>query len=700
MKFYFSLLFLLCFAFQLNAQQTQVDAVDFLEANAFIELLPQEKKVKGEIEYTFQILKATDSVFLDAKNMKAELINASFKRASLKTTPAYFILKGKFKADQSYSVSISFEAEPKQALYFLGFDFAKEYHQIWTQGQGKYTSHWLPSIDDMNDKIVFNLTIKAPDYLNLIANGKKVNATRNASTKVWEYKMQKPMSSYLVALAAGNYHYKKEFTSTGIPIYNYYEIADSILVEPTYRYTNFIFNFFEEEIGIAYPWQNYKQVPVRDFLYSGMENTSLTIFSNQFMVDSLGFEDFNYINVNAHELAHQWFGNLVTETEAKHHWLHEGFATYYALLAEKQLFGDDYFYNKLYNSAEHLKAESDKGKGEAILNPKASSLTFYQKGAWALHILKEKIGEDAFRLAVKNYLKKYAFQNVRTDDFLNEIEAVSIIDIHTFKRNWLLQTAFQAEEALTTLKKSPFIQELLSIIALREEAIDVKLPIFQRKINQLPNRYIVEEIALQLSAHIENPDAETLVKQLIDSDFVLAQQALIAEIRAIPQKFQKEFETLLVQTQSYTLLENLLLKMWLSFPEKRSDYLENTKEIYGFKDQNIDLLWRFLSMVTPEHRPEMAMQYFNEFNLFTSSKYNFQIRENSFNYLYQVDRFNDEAYLNLIDACLHQPWTFRKFARELLKQLLIDDDHKNQIERLSNTLSNEKQELIKEFMHQ
>ena len=115
-----------------------------------------------------------------------------------------------------------------------------------------------------------------------------------------------------------------------------------------------MFDFLEEEIGVRYPWQNYKQVPVKDFLYAGMENTSATIFSDAFVVDSTAFVDKNYVNVNAHELAHQWFGDLVTETHGTHHWLQEGFATYYALLAEKDIFGDDYYYHKLYETSQQL----------------------------------------------------------------------------------------------------------------------------------------------------------------------------------------------------------------------------------------------------------------------------------------------------------------------------------------------------------
>ncbi|MBQ0741322.1 M1 family peptidase, partial [Aquimarina celericrescens] len=81
-------------------------------------------------------------------------------------------------------------------------------------------------------------------------------------------------------------------------------------------------NSLENKININYPWQNFKQVPVRDFLYAGMENTTLNTFSGEFVVDSIGANDRSFVNVQAHELAHQWFGNSVTEASSRHHWLH------------------------------------------------------------------------------------------------------------------------------------------------------------------------------------------------------------------------------------------------------------------------------------------------------------------------------------------------------------------------------------------
>ena len=336
MRYYLLLLFTF-FSFLVTAQQT--DVVDFKMINSRLTIIPEQGKVIGFNTVTFEILKDTDSIYLDAVDMTFSEVSLDFKEVTYKNQDNKFWVKYPFKKGENYRVKFKHIVSPKKAMYIVK---RNEDWQIWTQGQGKYTSNWLPSIDDMNDKIEFDLNITYDKDYTVVANGKLTGKQINESTITWHYDMLQPMSSYLVALAIGEYD-KKEITSkSGIPIQLYYYPEDSAKVEPTYRYTTQMFDFLEEEIGMPYPWQNYKQVPVKDFLYSGMENTSCTIFSDDFMIDEVGFVDKNYVNVNAHELAHQWFGDLVTETSGIHHWLQEGFATYYALLAERDIFGYDY----------------------------------------------------------------------------------------------------------------------------------------------------------------------------------------------------------------------------------------------------------------------------------------------------------------------------------------------------------------------
>src|SRR5690606_25381766 len=248
---------------------SQVGVVDFLQIDANIKVDFVHKSIAGQATCQFQILKKTDSVFLDAKNMDSVFLLQETPVA-IKTTTDKIWFHYPFQPDKTYSVSFSYQAKPKQTLYFFE-------DQVWTQGQGKYTSHWLPSINNVNDKIIFNLSVTAPEGFTALANGKLTNQEQTGNTTQWNYTMQQPMSSYLAALVVGKFDKKAEKSASGIPLEYYYLPEDKSKVEPTYRYSKAIFDFLEKEIGVDYPWQNYKQVPVRDFLYAGMENTTLTI---------------------------------------------------------------------------------------------------------------------------------------------------------------------------------------------------------------------------------------------------------------------------------------------------------------------------------------------------------------------------------------------------------------------------------------
>ena len=668
--------FLIAFLFSsLTAFAQQTDAVDFLRIEASIGGDIVEKKIEGRLLVTFEVLKDTDSIYMDAVNIQINDIQTKNFKISSDVKKLWFI--GNFEKGKTYVADFYYEMFPKQTLYFFE-------DQIWTQGQGKYTSHWLPSIDDVNDKIEFDLLIFAPLNNVVIANGKLIDLQNIHEVNAWHFDMKEPMSSYLVAFAIGDFNKKELVSNSGIPLELYYKPSDSLKVEPTYRYSKQIFDFLETEIGVPYPWQNYKQVPVRDFLYAGMENTTATFFSEAFVVDSIGFNDRNYVNVNAHELAHQWFGDMVTETANEDHWLQEGFATYYALLAEKDIFGEDYYYWQLYQTAEQLKAMSDEGKGESLLNPKASSLTFYQKGAWALHILRERIGDRAFKTAIKNYLEKYKFKNVSTEDFLNEVKAVSETDISDFEKNWLQQSAFQSEEAYQSLLKSLFIKKYFEVSSLRATPIE-------NKKNQLstaltfPNDFIGQEAVYQLAGEAI-PETLSLYQKAFESNNLYVRQAVALSLQTIPNELKSEYESLL-NDDSYVTMETALYQMWMQFPEKRAEYLNKTKGIEGFQNKNIRQLWLALALVTEGYETTEKENYLKELKNYTSTDYSFEIREKAFEYVNELQLWDFETLKNLVEACVHPTWRFSKPSKEMLNDLLQNEKYYEQIKVLGRQVS-------------
>ncbi len=699
MKSLFLLIFLLFYVesfAQFNPLFDQSSKIDFKNVLAEVSIFPVEERVEGTVDFSFDILQKVDSIFIDAKNMEFENVIFNGKPVNFHNDTSRLWLISNFKPSEENNLKFSYSVNPKQAMYFINWGFPERPEfpkQVWTQGQGRNTSNWLPSFDDMREKLVFDLKIKFKSGYDVIANGKLIETKAlNDSITQWNYDMDQPMSSYLVGLAAGDYEYKEIESASGIPILLYYNISEENKVEPTYRYSEEIFDFLEKEIGVPYAWQNYKQIPVQDFLYAGMENTGTTIFSNSLMVDSIAFNDRNYVNVNAHELAHQWFGNLITETNGANHWLHEGFATYYALLAEKELFGEDHFYWKLYEIAEQLKELSDSGKGEALLKVGAGSLTYYQKGAWALHILKEKLGEEAFRKGVKNYLENYAFKNVTTDEFLFEMENASGIDLSQFKKEWLLQAAFQGTQALNSLKKSEFITNYLEIAALRELPLSNKSERLSKALDFPVNDYIGLEVVSQLNGE-QDAEALKLYKKAFSSGNLYVRQAIALSLQPVPVELKSDFISLL-DDNSYLTVENALLKLWMQFPEQAEEFLEKTKDMAGFSNKNIRMLWLVLNLVSPEVKPERTGDYYKELSAYTREYYPFEVRENAFGYLYKLNAFSDQNLLDLLNASQHHTYKFRDFSRKLLDTLLKEEEYRNSYVALREQISGKELEFL------
>lgn len=658
------ILFLLCpfFAFS-----QQFKKVDFKTLNANLSLHAGDRKISGTVNYTFDVLSSVDTIRIDAKNMNFSDVKINNKSVEFKKSATELKLFKGYKKGKN-TLSFDYEATPKQTLYFIGEGHGLE---IWTQGQGKYTSHWLPSFDDVNEKLVFGLSISYLKDFTVLSNGILKNSEDiNQVEKRWDYQMEKPMSSYLVMLAIGKYEKQTDVSKSGTNLEMYLSQSDASKFEYTYKNTKQIFDFLETEIGVKYPWEIYRQVAVKDFLYGGMENTTSTIFSRDYVVDEIGFNDRSYINVNAHELAHQWFGDLITAESGKHHWLQEGFATYYALLAEKELFGEDHFNWEMYEIAERLQQASKKDT-IPLLNEKASSLTFYQKGAWALHVLRENVGAKNFNKAVKNYLEKYSFKNVNTDDFLKEINKVSKYDTEKYKVVWLEKSGFEVKEALGILQKNKFISHYLETLALAETPFDSKKQKFEEILNSNDYYPVKEEVLLQIQA-LDFAEKKPLIDLAMKSSGVKVRQAVAKTLNKFPEEFLSQFETFL-DDKSYVTNEIALNVLWSQFPKNRIKYLDKSRNWEGMNDKNLRILWLTMALATKEFEPENKVKFYDELLDYTSINYESVVRQNAITNLLYVNPGDTNVLRTLVNPLTHHKWQFSKFARDKIRELIKKD---------------------------
>ena len=669
------ILFISVFSF---AQQTK--SVDFTSVLGKIEINALDKSVSGEVTYIFKLSNPIDTIKIDAQNIDFSSLKINNIEVKYSNNRKQILLYEGCKLGVN-QLTFNYWVQPKQAMYFVG---KGEQLQIWTQGQGKYTSNWFPSFDDPNEKLIFNLDIKFNTDFQVVSNGKLESKTTSQDNFIWNYRMKKPMSSYLLMLAIGKFEIKQEKSQSGKSLFYYIEKEDYSKLEPTYRYSKTIFDFLEKEIGVKYPWEVYKQVPVRDFLYAGMENTSATVFSRDFVVDSIGFNDKNYVNVNAHELAHQWFGDLITAQSGKHHWLQEGFATYYALLAEREVFGDDYFYKKLFDTALQLKSAS-KTDTNPILSDKASSLTYYQKGAWVLFVLREELGSKVFQKAVKNYLNNYSFKNVTTDDFLNEINKITQFDCESFSKKWLENSNFDFDYAIQLLSKNKSIKLLLEIKKMKVIPFKEKQELFEKIMISDAYFSIKEEIIYQCEK-VPFENKQPLLKLALATKEVNVRQAIANTTPKIPLEFKSDFESLLNDT-SYITKEIALSTFWSQFPEDQKRILDNSKEWIGFNDKNLRILWLTLVLGTKEYQMADKAKFYDELLNYCNPEFETSIRQNAMENLLFINEKDQNVLPNLVNSLVSHKWQFSKFGKDKIRLLLKNPNIRIYLEQLLPNLS-------------
>jgi aminopeptidase N len=667
--------------------------VDFKTLDANVSIDFEKRFVSGICEFEFEVKGKVDSIRIDAVSMSFSNLKINKKVGAFKANSKQLVLYKGFKQGKN-TVSFQYSAQPTQTMYFVG---EGDGLQVWTQGQGKNTSHWLPSFDDANEKLIFNITASFADGFTVLSNGVLKGTEKKNGKTTWRYAMQKPMSSYLVMLAIGKFDRQVLESASGIRQELYYRPEDADKFEPTYRYSTEIFDYLEREIGVDYPWQVYRQVPVRDFLYGGMENTTATIFTQDYVVDAIGFNDRNYVNVNAHELAHQWFGDIITAKHGDHHWLQEGFATYYALLAERAVIGEDHFFWKLYENAREI-SQASRTDTIPVMNAKASSLTFYKKGAWALHVLRTGVGEDAFRTAVKIYLDKHAFKNVETEDFLSEIRKVSDFDVDLFKRRWLESGEFYVDEAVGLLTHNAMMRSYFDLVELAPMPFDEKRETLLRVLHSDMPEPIKEEAVLQLS-DVSWEKKEQLIRDAMATNSIVVRQAVAATIGKMPESFYAEYSKLL-EDESYITREIAIRTLINQFPDKRNEILDRTKGMIGLGDRNLRILWLTYALMATDYEKTRKLALYDELLDYTTPKWEASIRQNALRNLMHISPTDTHVLEAVARALVHHKWQLTKYARDTvrsnLKKESVREFYSELLPKLDERTRVELERLLKE----
>ncbi len=300
--------------------------------------------------------------------------------------------------------------------------------------------HWLPTVDHPYEKATSEFIIKAPAHYKVISNGLLLEESNlDSATKLTHWKQSVPVSCWLFVLGVAEFavQYLDHFDGKSIQSWVYPKDRQTGFYdfsEPTKK----VLEFFSEYVG---PFVYEKLANVQSASVSGGMETSSAIFYAENIIN--GKKEERIVNVVIHELAHQWFGNAVTETTWDDAWLSEGFATFFTLLFIENAYGYDKYVSGLQNARKSVYRYAEKDPNFSIVSLRTAetdavtSTITYQKGAWVLHMLRELIGRDNFKKGIQSYYKKFMNANATTNDFIHEMEKASGKKLGLFFQQWL-----------------------------------------------------------------------------------------------------------------------------------------------------------------------------------------------------------------------------------------------------------------------
>src|SRR5215218_9771274 len=221
---------------------------------------------------------------------------------------------------------ISYTAKPRKGFYFVGPDkyYPEKHQEAWTQSETTEARYWFPCIDHPRVKFSSEISVIVPIGFTAISNGVLLEVENQNKKQIYHWSETNPHPSYLTSVVVGKYVEMKG----GKNLYYYVPPEKRQDAPRSFEHTPEIIRFYEEYLGTNYPYDKYSQVTVQDFVYGGMENTSCTTLTLDTLHDEKAHLDFTSDYLISHELAHQWFGDLVTCSDWQHIWLNEGFATY------------------------------------------------------------------------------------------------------------------------------------------------------------------------------------------------------------------------------------------------------------------------------------------------------------------------------------------------------------------------------------
>ncbi|HLI97950.1 MAG TPA: M1 family aminopeptidase [Candidatus Baltobacteraceae bacterium] len=367
---------------------------------------------------------------------------------------------------------------PRHGLFFVN-------NHAWTQSQDENARFWFPCLDYPHEKQTTSTAIDVPKGQFALSNGALVERRDDGDRSIYSYRQDVPHSTYLTTMVVGPFvevaQPLERADGTELQIFYYVLPGREADGERSFGKTPRMVEVFEEKIGVRYPYARYSQIAVADFIFGGMENTSATTQTDRTLHDERAHLDFSSDPLVSHELAHQWFGDLLTCRDWSHAWLNEGFATYFeAVFREADLGYDEYVYDVFTFLERYLEEDSDRYRRPIVYNRFRDPIELfdrhlYEKGGAVLHMLRGELGETRFWRAIRRYAGDNVQRNVETIDLIRAIEQSTGRNLRGFFDQWVFRGG---HPQLTVVLKYDEERKALTITIDQKQPVDASNPAY------------------------------------------------------------------------------------------------------------------------------------------------------------------------------------------------------------------------------
>ena len=340
-------------------------------------------------------------------------------------------LKQHTVAGQPFALDIAYRVEkPQRGIYFVGptQDRPDKPVQVWTQGEDEDSRFWFPCFDYPGQLSTSEIKVRVPKQYQAVSNGELIDTEEDQDFKIYHWRQTQVHPTYLMALAVGEFDVTQERWED-IPVTYYVEKGRKDQAQLTMGKTPRMIGFFSNSFGYKYPYSKYAQVCAADFIFGGMENTSVTILTDRCLLDErAALDNRNSESLVAHELAHQWFGDLLVINHWSHAWVKEGMATYSEVLWTDHEYGsDEAAYYRLREARSYLSEDKSRYRRPMVTHIYREAIELYdrhiyEKGACVYHMIRTELGDELFWQAIRAFVHEHAHQTVETIDLLRAID--------------------------------------------------------------------------------------------------------------------------------------------------------------------------------------------------------------------------------------------------------------------------------------